>query len=105
MTIKIRMVEVNKGTYLHRDQIAEYIREIAATEETDVRNRLLQAASNIGAIGQKCLTCGDPATRICDVRKGTFTCGLPLCSECVHEDACWKGVGATTTKKNGQPRG
>src|SRR5690606_17589324 len=46
--VEIRMVSANGATYLRQEDVVAYIREIAASEETDVRNRLLQAANNLG---------------------------------------------------------
>ena len=47
--VQVRFVLVRGSRYLHVDDVAAFIRELAATEETDVRNRLLQAATNIAA--------------------------------------------------------
>lgn len=45
--VQIRMISANGATYLRQEDVVTYIQEIATTEETDVRNRLLQAANNL----------------------------------------------------------
>lgn len=45
--VQVRCIEVKGNTYLRQEDVVAYIREIAGAEETDVRNRLLQAANNI----------------------------------------------------------
>lgn len=47
-TVNIRHVHANGTTYLRLEDVVSYIREIAGSEETDVRNRLNEAASNLG---------------------------------------------------------
>lgn len=44
---EVGCIEVKGNTYLRQEDVVAYIREIAGAEETDVRNRLLQAANNI----------------------------------------------------------
>ena len=43
----IRHVNIKGITYLRAEDVVSYIQEIAATEETDVRNRLNEAANNL----------------------------------------------------------
>ena len=43
----IRFVTVNGKKYLFVDDVAVVIKEVAATEETDTRNRLNALANNI----------------------------------------------------------
>ena len=43
----IRFVTVNGKRYLFVDDVAVAIKEVAATEETDTRNRLNKLANNI----------------------------------------------------------
>jgi hypothetical protein len=45
--INIRHVHANGTTYLRLEDVVSYIREIAGSEETDVRNRLNEAANNL----------------------------------------------------------
>jgi hypothetical protein len=40
-------------TYLHREDVADYILEMAATEVSDVRDRLEEAARNLLEVGKK----------------------------------------------------
>ena len=44
---QFRYVEVRGTRYLHVDDVAAFVRELGGSEETDVRTRLLKAASNI----------------------------------------------------------
>jgi hypothetical protein len=46
-TRKLRFVEVRGTRYIRAEDVAEYIRELGETEETDVRRRLSLAADNI----------------------------------------------------------
>ena len=46
-TLDMRYVEVRGVRYLRSDDVAQYIRTIGETEETDVQNRLNQAATHI----------------------------------------------------------
>ena len=46
---QMRHVLANGTTYLRLEDVVTYIQQIAATEETDVRNRLNEAASNLSA--------------------------------------------------------
>lgn len=43
----IRFIKNNNKIYLLAEDVASFIKEIASTEETDVRNRLNEAASNL----------------------------------------------------------
>lgn len=43
----MRFIEVRGVRYLHAEDVVEFIAELGATEETDVRNRLNEAARNI----------------------------------------------------------
>jgi hypothetical protein len=47
MKQNIRFVVVKGNTYLRAEDVAEYIVECGSSEETDVRNRLKEAARNI----------------------------------------------------------
>lgn len=47
MSFQLRVIEVRGVRYVRIEDVAEYIREIAATEETDTRNRLLTAAQHL----------------------------------------------------------
>ena len=44
---QIRLIRANNNLYLRKEDVVEYIRNMAATEETDCRNRLEEAAANI----------------------------------------------------------
>lgn len=44
---EIRYIINRNKKYLLEDDVIDYLRELAGSEETDVRNRLNQAASNI----------------------------------------------------------
>jgi len=44
MILNVRTVTVRDVKYIRAEDVAEYLRELAATEETDVRERLEQAA-------------------------------------------------------------
>jgi len=46
----MRTVTVKDIIYIRAADVGEYIRELAATEETDVRDRLYQAALNLQLI-------------------------------------------------------
>ncbi len=47
-TIAFRFVALKSGAkYIRAEDVVDYLREIAATEPTDSRNRLEQAAKNI----------------------------------------------------------
>lgn len=43
----LRFIELNGSKYVRVDDVAAFINELAATEETDTRNRLQQAARNL----------------------------------------------------------
>jgi len=45
--MNIRHVVIKKAVYLRVEDVAEYIRELGGSEETDVRNRLKKAADII----------------------------------------------------------
>jgi hypothetical protein len=45
--MRVRYVVVRGVRYLHVDDVAEFIREAGGGEETDVRNRLTEAAHNL----------------------------------------------------------
>jgi len=47
MKFNIRTVTVKDVKYLRAEDVAEYLLELAATEETDTRNRIEQAARNL----------------------------------------------------------
>lgn len=47
--MNLRIITVRDVKYIRAEDVAEYIRELAATEETDTRNRLEQAAANLEA--------------------------------------------------------
>jgi hypothetical protein len=48
----IRFIKHNDAVYLRLEDVAAFVRDIGATEETDVRNRLNDAAINIEKIGK-----------------------------------------------------
>ena len=45
--IKFRCVDVRGVRYLRSEDVVSLIRDVAATEETDVRNRLNEFADNL----------------------------------------------------------
>lgn len=45
--VDIRFVKANGAVYLLAEDVANYIRNLAGGEETDVRNRLNEAAKNL----------------------------------------------------------
>jgi len=45
--MKVRTVVVNNVVYIRSEDVAEVLRVLGSTEETDVRNRLIDAAYNI----------------------------------------------------------
>lgn len=47
MVHKFRFIDVKGVRYLRAEDVASYIHEIAGGEETDVRNRLSEAANNL----------------------------------------------------------
>lgn len=47
----IRFIKHNDAVYLRVEDVAAFVRDIAATEETDVRNRLNAAVANIEKVG------------------------------------------------------
>jgi|688.fasta_scaffold35311_8 hypothetical protein len=51
--IQFRFLKKNDSIYIRKEDVINYLLEIAATEEIDVRNRLNQAASNINKLGDK----------------------------------------------------
>jgi hypothetical protein len=44
---RFRYITVRSVRYLHTDDVVAYLRELGATEGTDVRNRLYAAANNL----------------------------------------------------------
>lgn len=46
----VRFITYQGNIYLRKEDIIEYIRELGSTEETDVRERLLQAALNLNKV-------------------------------------------------------
>ena len=46
-TFPLRFVDVRGARYLRVDDVAAFIRELGGTEETDVRNRLNEAADHL----------------------------------------------------------
>ena len=44
---QLRFVDVHDARYLRLEDVAAFIRELGGGEETDVRNRLDQAAKNL----------------------------------------------------------
>jgi len=42
-----RVIDVKGAKYLRAEDVAEYVRNLGSTEETDVRNRLDQAAKHL----------------------------------------------------------
>jgi len=48
--IEIRCVEVRGNVYIRREDVANLIREVAGSEETDVRNRLEELARRLEQI-------------------------------------------------------
>lgn len=56
----VRFVIVREVKYLRADDVFSYIRQIAASEETDVRNRFNRAALEMGAEFAQCKHCGGP---------------------------------------------
>lgn len=51
--IQIRSVTVRNVKYLRCEDVVEFIRDLASTEETDVRNRLEQMAYNLAELEKK----------------------------------------------------
>lgn len=50
--MNIRFVQpYTRTTYLRREDVVEYVREFAAGEETDVRERLEEAACILSTVG------------------------------------------------------
>lgn len=49
MKTNIRFVKVKEARYLRADDVADFIRELAGSEEMDVRTRLNEAARNLMA--------------------------------------------------------
>lgn len=47
--VGVRYVVVKEHVYLRSEDVAAYLRELAAAEETDVRNRINTAADNLTA--------------------------------------------------------
>ena len=47
MKHQLRFVVVQGVRYLRVDDVASFVRELGSGEETDVRNRLSQAADNL----------------------------------------------------------
>lgn len=45
--MQVRFVRFEGITYLRAEDVAAYLREVAGAEETDVRNRLNEAARNL----------------------------------------------------------
>jgi hypothetical protein len=50
--IKVRTVNIRGAVYIRAEDVANYIREFASTEETDVRTRANTAADNLLNIGK-----------------------------------------------------
>ncbi len=46
---QFRFVEIRGARYLHLEDVAAFIRELGGGEETDVRNRLKEAAHRIAS--------------------------------------------------------
>lgn len=76
----IRSVKVKGNIYLRKEDVVAYLQEMAATEETDTRNRILTAAENLSEVGKKpvvasarCGHCGAPV-RDSDIRI-CYKCG------------------------------
>jgi hypothetical protein len=46
-TFEFRFVRVRGERYLRLDDVASFVRELGGTEETDVRNRLSEAANHL----------------------------------------------------------
>ena len=44
---RLRVVTVRGVAYLRAEDVADYLRNLAATEETDTRRRLMTAAENL----------------------------------------------------------
>jgi hypothetical protein len=44
---QLRVIEVNGHRYLRIDDVAAFVRELGGGEETDVRNRLNEAADQL----------------------------------------------------------
>ena len=36
---------------------------------------------------EKCVSCGEWATRKCDYQGVHFVCGWPMCDKCIHTDS------------------
>lgn len=51
--VDLRFVRANGNVYLRNEDVARLLREIGATEETDVRNRLEQAAQSVEKVGKE----------------------------------------------------
>lgn len=47
--MNVRYVVVKGEKYLRAEDVANYLRELASTEETDTRNRLCAAAQSLTA--------------------------------------------------------
>lgn len=70
VTFNIRYMTLLGARYLHAEDVASFIRKLAATEETDVRTRLEQAATNLVAGKKMELSAGvDPTISISTSQK------------------------------------
>jgi hypothetical protein len=49
----MRFIITNNSAYLKCEDVVNYIKLIASTEETDVRNRLTEAADNLQKINEQ----------------------------------------------------
>lgn len=49
----IRFLTFKNVIYLRKEDVVGYIQELAATEETDIRNRYMEAARNLSVVGVK----------------------------------------------------
>lgn len=61
MKVRVRTVFLRGNTYLRLDDVVEFIQECGSGEETDVRNRLKEAASNL-VIASRNLSSHGPKT-------------------------------------------
>ena len=50
--VPMRFVRANSAIYLRQEDVIEYLRNIAATEETDTRNRLEKVGDVFFGVGK-----------------------------------------------------
>lgn len=49
---QMRFIKANEAVYIRKEDIIKYLLEIAGSEDTDTRNRLEAAASNVEKVGK-----------------------------------------------------